>query len=88
MPRGGYRKGAGRKKEYLEPVIKILIGLPESVLFQLDEYAQHNALSRPKAIAKLLGQLSNKQSAPKSNTYKKSKVLEELKALKKDLKNH
>ena len=32
MPRGGFREGAGRKKEYTEPVRKILLGLPESVL--------------------------------------------------------
>ncbi len=31
MARGGFREGAGRKKEYNEPVKKILLGLPESV---------------------------------------------------------
>ena len=35
MSRGGFRQGAGRKKEYTEPVKKILLGLPESVLEEL-----------------------------------------------------
>lgn len=54
MSRGGYRKGAGRKREYQEPVQKILLGLPESVLLKLDTYAKEHHLSRPKAIALLL----------------------------------
>ena len=54
MARGGFREGAGRKKEYNEPVKKILLGLPESVLEQLDTYASDNNLSRPKAVAILL----------------------------------
>tara|TARA_Y100001970_G_C14224647_1_gene854845 strand:+ start:1283 stop:1537 length:255 start_codon:yes stop_codon:yes gene_type:complete len=58
MARGGYREGAGRKKEYNEPVKKILLGLPESVLKQLDSYASANKLSRPKAIANLVEQAS------------------------------
>ena len=44
MARGGFREGAGRKKEYNEPVKKILLGLPESVLQQLDNYATANNL--------------------------------------------
>lgn len=52
--RGGKRSGAGRKTEYEEPIQKILINLPESVLNALDEYAQRHQLSRPKAVAKLL----------------------------------
>ena len=54
MARGGFREGAGRKKEYNEPVKKILLGLPESVLKQLDSYATANNLSRPKAVAILV----------------------------------
>jgi hypothetical protein len=52
--RGGKRAGAGRKSEYQEPIQKVLVGLPESVLLALDEYGQKHDLSRPKAIAKLL----------------------------------
>ena len=58
MARGGFRAGAGRKKEYNEPVKKILLGLPESVLKQLDSYASANNLARPKAIANLVEQAS------------------------------
>ena len=60
MARGGFREGAGRKKEYNEPVKKILLGLPESesVLKQLDTYATAKNLSRPKAIATLVEQAS------------------------------
>ena len=54
MARGGYREGAGRKKEYNEPVKKILLGLPKSVLEELDQYAKDHRLSRPKAVAELL----------------------------------
>ncbi|MBC8257528.1 MAG: hypothetical protein H8E38_00780 [SAR324 cluster bacterium] len=56
MARGGFREGAGRKKEYNEPVKKILLGLPESVLKQLDSFASAKNLSRPKAIAILVEQ--------------------------------
>tara|TARA_X000000368_G_C22922464_1_gene663684 strand:+ start:150 stop:491 length:342 start_codon:yes stop_codon:yes gene_type:complete len=56
MARGGFREGAGRKKEYNEPVKKILLGLPESVLEQLDNYASAKNLSRPKAVAILVEQ--------------------------------
>ena len=56
MARGGFREGAGRKKEYNEPVKKILLGLPESVLQQLDNYASAKNLSRPKAVAILIEQ--------------------------------
>ncbi len=58
MPRGGYRKGAGRKREYQESVQKILLGLPQSVLQKLDDFARQQALSRPKAIALLLEPIS------------------------------
>ena len=44
--------------QYNEPVKKILLGLPESVLKQLDSYASANNLSRPKAIANLVEQAS------------------------------
>ena len=36
------------QKEYTEPVRKILLGLPESVLQELDQYANQCNLSRPK----------------------------------------
>jgi len=68
MARGGFREGAGRKKEYNEPVKKILLGLPESVLEQLDNYASANNyasaknLSRPKAVAILVEQAMMEQS--------------------------
>ena len=56
MARGGFREGAGRKKEYNEPVKKILLGLPKSVLKQLDSFATAKNLSRPKAVAILVEQ--------------------------------
>ena len=56
MARGGFREGAGRKKEYNEPVKKILLGLPEAVLKQLDNFASEKKLSRPKAVAILVEQ--------------------------------
>ena len=56
MARGGFREGAGRKKEYNEPVKKLLLGLPESVLKQLDSFASEKKLSRPKAVAILVEQ--------------------------------
>ena len=62
MARGGFREGAGRKKEYNEPVKKILLGLPESVLKQLDSYASAKKLSRPKAIAILVEQATSQNS--------------------------
>jgi metal-responsive CopG/Arc/MetJ family transcriptional regulator len=79
MPRGGYREGAGRKKEYTEPVRKILLGLPESVLQQLDEFAAHRGLSRPKAIAALL-KLSQRREH--------KEMLQELKSLHLELKKN
>ena len=63
MARGGFREGAGRKKEYNEPVKKILLGLPESVLQQLDNYASANNLSRPKAVAILVEQAMMEQGS-------------------------
>ena len=84
MPRGGYREGAGRKKEYNEPVKKILLGLPESVLRQLDEYATNHDLSRPKAVAQLLGQ-AEVASPPEPQQADTSKMLSELKNLKQQL---
>ena len=81
MPRGGYRKGAGRKKEYNEPVKSVLIGLPKSVLNQLDDYAKDRNLSRPKAIALLLEQVQKNKSSKSDAT---AKLLKELKALKTD----
>ena len=56
MARGGFREGAGRKKEYNEPVKKILLGLPESVLKQLDSFASEKKLSRPNAVGILVEQ--------------------------------
>ena len=61
MARGGFREGAGRKKEYNEPVKKILLGLPECVLEQLDNYASAKKLSRPKAVAILVEQAMMEQ---------------------------
>jgi len=82
MPRGGYREGAGRKKEYQEPVKKILLGLPQSVLEQLDDFARQHNLSRPKAVAALLRQAqAQEQPVPP----KRAKMLEELKSLKMEL---
>ncbi len=83
MPRGGYREGAGRKKEYNEPVKKILLGLPQSVLDQLDQYAAQQNLSRPKAVAALLKQVQNQTTGTK-----KAKMLEELKSLKMELRRN
>ncbi len=77
MPRGGYRKGAGRKPEYTEPVIKFLVGLPESTLEQLDSYAAQHHFSRPKAIAALLKHLE------KQEQY--SLLMEELKIMQAEL---
>ena len=84
MPRGGYRKGAGRKREYQEPVQKILLGLPQSVLQKLDDYAHNHDLSRPKAIARLL---EHYQEAPATEIKdeQKQSLLDELKALKESL---
>ena len=86
MARGGYRKGAGRKKEYNEPVKNILIGLPQSVLTQLDDYASEKRLSRPKAIASILQEIKkpnpvSKKEKPLSKKEKKVNILKELKAL-------
>ena len=83
MPRGGYREGAGRKKEYNEPVKKILLGLPQSVLDQLDQYAAQQNLSRPKAVAALLTQVQTQTTGTK-----KAKMLEELKSLKMELRRN
>lgn len=83
MSRGGFRKGAGRKKEYQEPVQKILIGLPQSVLEKLDAYAKRHDLSRPKAIALLLESVPG-DSRPKKQTDRKQ-LLNELRALKDSL---
>ncbi len=84
MSRGGFRKGAGRKREYQEPVQKILLGLPQSVLQKLDDYAQIHGLSRPKAIARLLEQL-REQPATGIKENQKQTFLDELKALKESL---
>lgn len=89
MPRGGFREGAGRKKEYTEPVRKILLGLPESVLQQLDQYAEQHNLSRPKAVAALLAQVQQPQELaprPKKPAVKHRVVLQELKSLQEKLK--
>ena len=42
---------------------KILLGLPESVLQQLDNYASAKKLSRPKAVAILIEQAMMEQSS-------------------------
>lgn len=89
MSRGGYRKGAGRKREYQEPVQKILLGLPQSVLQKLDDYAQEHNLSRPKAIALLLEQMTGKpvpeKPMPETKPAHRQELLSELKALKESL---
>ena len=85
MPRGGFREGAGRKKEYTEPVRKILLGLPESVLQELDQYADQRDLSRPKAIAALLKQINRPEEPARQKTQNKV-VLQELKLLREKLK--
>ena len=79
MARGGYREGAGRKKEYTEPVKKILLGLPKSVLNELDQYAKERQLSRPKAVAELLKIAQEKN--PELNL--RSMVVKELRDLQK-----
>ena len=84
MPRGGYRKGAGRKREYQEPVQKILLGLPQSVLQKLDDYAHNHDLSRPKAIARLLEQYPEAPATEIKDEQKQS-LLDELRALKESL---
>ena len=81
MARGGYREGAGRKKEYTEPVKKILLGLPKSVLDELDQYAKEHQLSRPKAVAELLKITQEKN--PELNL--RSLVVKELKDLQKEI---
>ncbi|MBF0276921.1 MAG: hypothetical protein HQM13_03985 [SAR324 cluster bacterium] len=73
MARGGYRKGAGRKREYQEPVQKILVGLPQSVLQKLDDFAQQRDLSRPKAIALLLEKNHEEGSVLASSTTVEAK---------------
>lgn len=82
MARGGFRQGAGRKKEYTEPIKKILIGLPNSVLSELDNFAKNQDLSRPKAIAELLKIAKDKY--PNNNLF--STLVKELKDLQKSLK--
>ena len=74
MSRGGFRQGAGRKKEYTEPVIKILLGLPESVLEELDQFSEKRKLSRPKAVAELLKLVQEKPPS----VQLKSVLMEEL----------
>lgn len=81
MARGGYRQGAGRKKEYKEPVKKILLGLPESVLEDLDRFAAERKLSRPKAVALLLNQIQGKPVQPDI----RNRVLDELKNLQREI---
>ena len=81
MARGGYREGAGRKKEYTEPVKKILLGLPKSVLDELDQYAKERQLSRPKAVAELLKIAQEKK--PELNL--RSMVVKELRDLQKEI---
>ena len=81
MARGGYREGAGRKKEYTEPVKKILLGLPKSVLDELDQYAKERQLSRPKAVAELLKIAQGKN--PELNL--RSMVVKELRDLQKEI---
>ena len=74
MSRGGFRQGAGRKKEYTEPVKKILLGLPQSVLEELDQFAEKRKLSRPKAVAELLKLVQEKPPS----VQLKSVLMEEL----------
>ena len=81
MARGGYREGAGRKKEYTEPVKKILLGLPKSVLDELDQYAKQRQLSRPKAVAELLKIVQGKNL----ELNLRSMVVKELRDLQKEI---
>ena len=81
MARGGYREGAGRKKEYTEPVKKILLGLPKSILDELDQYAKERQLSRPKAVAELLKIVQEKN--PELNL--RSMMVKELRDLQKEI---
>jgi len=83
MSRGGARKGAGRKPEYHEPIVKFLVGLPESVMQQLDDYAAQHKLSRPKAIALLLQQVQNQHGTIQD--YPTTQLLQELKLLKAEI---
>ena len=85
MPRGGYREGAGRKKEYNEPIKKILLGIPESVLKRLDEYAAEHELSRPKAVALLLSRAQAPPPEPLQQQADTSQMLSELRSLKQQL---
>ena len=81
MSRGGFRQGAGRKKEYTEPVKKILLGLPESVVDELDQFAVNRKLSRRKAVAELL-----KLAQEKPPTLQlKSVLMEELRELQNEI---
>jgi len=86
MPRGGRREGAGRKSEYREPVKNILLGLPLSVLEELDEFATERGLSRPKAIVALLKLIKEIPNPKRDSPYLESSsaLLKELKALKAD----
>ena len=86
MSRGGYRKGAGRRPEYHEPIVKFLVGLPKSVMQQLDGYAANHQLSRPKAIALLLQQAQNQQGIIQSGTT--AELLKELKLLKAEIESN
>ena len=81
MARGGFRQGAGRKKEYTEPVKKILLGLPKSVLDELDRFADERKLSRPKAVAKLLKVVQEKSPQVKL----RSLVVDELRDLQQEV---
>ena len=81
MSRGGFRQGAGRKKEYTEPVKKFLLGLPESVLEDLDQFAVNRKLSRPKAVAELLKLVQEKPPT----LQLKSVLMEELRELQNEI---
>ena len=76
MSRGGFRQGAGRKKEYTEPVKKILLGLPVSVLKELDQFAEKRKLSRPKAVAELLKLVQEKPPSVQLKSVLMDELLE------------
>ena len=76
MSRGGFRQGAGRKKEYTEPVKKILLGLPESVLEEFDQFAEKRKLSRPKAVAELLKLVQEKPQSVQLKSVLMDELLE------------
>ena len=70
MPRGGFREGAGRKKEYTEPVRKSCWAcLSRCCRSWINMLITH--LSRPKAIAALLKQIHRPEEPARQKTQHK-----------------